>query len=485
MSRKLTTREFIDRAIKTHGDKYDYSETVYSDMNTEVTVRCPKHGYFTQRAGDHVHGYGCQKCGQRNTKSTTEEFVNRSRLIHGDKFDYSRVEYKGNKVKVCLICPVHGEFWITPNHHLRGVGCGKCGKAVFSSSRITSREDYIVQCRKAHGDTYAYDLVEYKTTKHKVNIVCREHGVFSQMAESHKNGHGCPKCSCAGTSKGQMDLILFLSKSTEVIEEFVLPGSKMRLDAFLPAMNIGVEYHGLRWHSTAICKHNPTKDFEKHLLAESLGIRIIHIYEDEWRYNRSVVENILLSAMGLLPRIHARKTKVVVVPDHEARQFLDAHHIQGGRKNTISLGLIFDDDLVAVMGFDMLRSVRTNTDYGHWELTRYAAKYCIVGGPSKLLKRFVSMKLCHTLTSYADRRMFTGSMYEKIGFTRVHETRPDYHYTTGYIEDRRIHKSRMQKKNLAKIFPSADMTKTEVEICRENRLYQIFDCGKIRFDMKM
>ena len=130
-NKKLTTEEFIRNAIDIYGNKYDYSKTVYINAKTKVCIICPEHGEFWKTPNEHISKKsGCPKCHEENKKFykllTTEEFIKRAREVHGDKYDYSKVEYKGNQTKVCIICPEHGEFWQTPSNHLRYKGCSKC-----------------------------------------------------------------------------------------------------------------------------------------------------------------------------------------------------------------------------------------------------------------------------------------------------------------------------------------------------------------------
>lgn len=128
--KKHTTESFIGKAKKIHGDRYDYSKTEYVDYNTPLTIICPEHGEFYQKPNSHLQGCGCKKCNyqliNKDRKLTTEEFIKRARDIHGNKYDYSKVEYINNKTKVCIICHEHGEFWQTPGNHINGAGCPDC-----------------------------------------------------------------------------------------------------------------------------------------------------------------------------------------------------------------------------------------------------------------------------------------------------------------------------------------------------------------------
>lgn len=193
---KLTTEEFIQRAKDVHSNKYDYSRVDYKDISTKVRIICPDHGEFYQRAGYHLRGCGCPKCG-KNIKLTTEEFIEEAKRIHGDKYDYSKVEYNRRHYKVCIICKVegHGEFYQKAGSHLMGIGCPKCGSLRAGDIRRKTTEDFVKEAIAVHGNKYDYSKVNYKGANDKVCIICPHHGEFYQNAYSHLSGVGCPRCS--------------------------------------------------------------------------------------------------------------------------------------------------------------------------------------------------------------------------------------------------------------------------------------------------
>ena len=129
---KNTKEEFIEKAREIYGDKYDYSKVEYVNNKTKVCINCHEkdkfgieHGEFWQRPNDHLSGYECPKC-KNEYKPTTEEWIKRARCVHGDKYDYSKVEYVNARKKVCIICPIHGEFWQEPSNHINGANCPNC-----------------------------------------------------------------------------------------------------------------------------------------------------------------------------------------------------------------------------------------------------------------------------------------------------------------------------------------------------------------------
>lgn len=131
-----TTEEWIEQAKRVHGDKYDYSKVEYVNNKTKVCIVCPIHGEFWQRPNDHLNKNGCPKCCHKNIRYTTEEWIEQAKRVHGNKYDYTKVKYVNSHTKVCIVCPIHGEFYITPNNHLSGNGCSKCAK-IYPKSKMS------------------------------------------------------------------------------------------------------------------------------------------------------------------------------------------------------------------------------------------------------------------------------------------------------------------------------------------------------------
>ena len=195
MSKKKTQEEFIADAIKVHGNKYDYSKVEYINDRSKICVICPYHGEFWITPNNLLSGKGCKNCSHRSFKYDTNEFIKCAREIHGDKYDYSKVEYVNNHTKVCIICPIHGEFWQMPNSHLKGCGCKKCAQIIIGNYTRNSKEQFIEKAKKVHGNKYDYSKVEYVNAHTKVCIICLDHGEFWQTPHKHINTkRGCSKC---------------------------------------------------------------------------------------------------------------------------------------------------------------------------------------------------------------------------------------------------------------------------------------------------
>ncbi len=189
MAEKITNETFLIRVKEKHGDnKYDYSNTVYINNKSNITVKCQEHGEFTQRAGHHLNGSGCPSCAG-NKKKTTESYINEANIKHDYGYNYSEVEYKGAFEKINIICLEHGLFSQEAKAHLTGQGCPKCA----GNARKTT-DEIIVEFRLIHGDKFDYTKVEFISMHKHVLIGCKMHGFFKQSSSNHLSGHNCPKC---------------------------------------------------------------------------------------------------------------------------------------------------------------------------------------------------------------------------------------------------------------------------------------------------
>ena len=254
MARKRkTTEEFITQAIIVHGNKYDYSKTIYTTGEEKLCIICPVHGDFYQSPRNHLNGFGCRKCAAEKHSSrlsfSTEQFIQKAINIHGQNYSYSKVDYKNNHTKVIITCPIHGDFEQTPMVHLRGGKCPKCSRTKVQESITFTTQDFIAKSRNIHGDKYDYSQVEYKNKKHKVCIICPEHGEFWQEAGHHMYGCGCPKCN---SSKGEIIIEKYL-KSAGIkyerqypiaIDSNINQTGKAYIDFFIPQYNLFIEYNG-------------------------------------------------------------------------------------------------------------------------------------------------------------------------------------------------------------------------------------------------
>ena len=216
-----TTEEWIAKARLVHGDKYDYSKVVYVDSNTKVCIIDPEYGEFLQTPANHLLGMGCPKREQiaidKLKQAIVENFIKNARLVHGDKYDYSKVNYVNGKTKVCIIDPDYGEFWQKPNDHLKGCGCSKRDVEQNSEKQSLLTKAFIKRARLIHGDKYDYSKVVYVDSNTKVCIISPELGEFWQTPNDHLKGCGCSKRDVEQNSEKQSLLTKAFIKRARLI----------------------------------------------------------------------------------------------------------------------------------------------------------------------------------------------------------------------------------------------------------------------------
>ena len=209
-----TTESFIKKVAALHNGKYDYSKVDYKGCNKKVTIICPIHGEFQQTPMLHIQGCGCPKCGKikssENNKQNKEEWVRKAKEIHGNKYDYSKVVYKGWDEKVCIICPIHGEFWQNPTNHIakhQQRGCPKCGKI-----QPKSTEEFINEAIKLYGNKFDYHKTIYVNSETKLCVTCPIHGDIWIYPNNFLK-KGC--CKCNKEEKLINEKNNFIKESTE------------------------------------------------------------------------------------------------------------------------------------------------------------------------------------------------------------------------------------------------------------------------------
>ncbi len=235
-----TTEEFIVDAKIIHGDKYDYSELVYTNNHNYVCIICPKHGMFKQKAYSHLQKHGCKKCYNENRVKPNDKFVNECIKKHGNRYDYSKTKYIHSNKKIEIICKTHGSFFQTPYSHSTKTGCPKC----YSDKHKLTQEDFIKKCIETHGDKYDYTNTFYIHSKKKVKIICKIHGEFVQYPFGHMNGQGCKKCT-SNISNKEIDFLNHLNIKNENRQIRIL---NFLVDGYDPSTKTVYEFLGDFWH---------------------------------------------------------------------------------------------------------------------------------------------------------------------------------------------------------------------------------------------
>ncbi len=311
---KMTLEYFIKESNEIHDNKYNYDLiTEFKGCRKKVPIVCPEHGEFWQLPYAHLQGKGCRLCANKLNKErllyTTETFIKKAREVHGDKFDYSKVDYKTANEKVCIICPEHGEFWMLPKSHLQGQGCPRCGGVYHYTN-----EDWINIAKQKHLlENYDYTKTKYVNNREKVCIICPEHGEFWRNPKTFLYSKtGCPYCGFRSVLEERLSEI-FKNENINYMREVTRKKfswlDSMRLDFYLPDYNIAIECQGIqhfepvdfagkgkRWASE-VFKKTLIRDKKKKELCEENNIRLLYFSNLKYNYPYEVIvdEKILLN----------------------------------------------------------------------------------------------------------------------------------------------------------------------------------------------
>lgn len=255
MPSALNKEEFIKRSVLAHNNKYDYENVVYINQYDPVIINCPIHGDFKQIPKSHMIGHGCKKCMSDNFKNKytgtnkvnkldTNLVINKLKEAYKE-YDYSNSYITGSRETAIIHdikCRTHGFFTKRLTNHLRqNQGCNLCGSNKLSNYDFISRSNII------HQNKYNYSLSDYINNKTKLKIICPKHGEFMQSPLKHLSGQGCPICAEDKKSKGEAFIRKFLiANNIEYDQEKIIPGTKLRMDFYLPIYNICIEYDGIQ-----------------------------------------------------------------------------------------------------------------------------------------------------------------------------------------------------------------------------------------------
>jgi len=281
--RKWTTEMFIEKSKKIHDNKYDYSLVEYINSKTKIKIICLDHGIFEQTPNIHLSDSGCFKCALIHDKNILKyKFIEKANKVHNNKYDYSLIEYKNNKIKEKIICPIHGQFEQRPDSHLNGNGCSKCAILSLQKKLRLDKDLIIEKANKIHQNKYNYSKINYKNLIDLVSIICPIHGEFKQTLKNHLNGHGCPICK---NSKGELEIRkILIEKNISFKQQYKFKDCKDKLvlpfDFYLLDYNLCIEYDG-RQHFEAVDYFGG----EKNLKIQQKHDQIKNIYCNENNIN--------------------------------------------------------------------------------------------------------------------------------------------------------------------------------------------------------
>ncbi len=334
-----STQDFVAKAKNIHGDKYNYSKVGYINAHTKVCIICPEHGEFWQQPNNHLTGKGCPDCSMMKHKlertKHISDFIKEATEVHQGKYDYSKVEYKNTHAKVCIICPEHGEFWQTPEHHLLGYGCSKCSH--LQSKPELEIIDYLKQYLKPE------------------QIIERDREVLEGR---------------------EIDILLPDFHVGIEYNGLYWHSYKMKQD---------INYHRDKMR---LANH---KGYRLIQIFEDEWIERKEVVLNKLRH-------VVNGDVGN-PTIGARKTVISKINREIAKAFLEQYHIQGYVGSSVYLGAYYRDELVGVMTFTEEQSkmwnltrFTTKTDYKLPGLANKMFKYFLKNYEHKEIKSFLDLR---------------------------------------------------------------------------------------------
>lgn len=294
----------------------------------------------------------------------------------------------------------------------------------------------------------------------------------------------CAKCNPINPNVSGKEILL-KKMIGELYEGDIVTSYKVNrkeIDIFIPELKIGFEFNGLRWHSEKFINKNYHIDKTK--LCESNGIRLIHIFEDDFDYKTEIVRSMVKNLLGKSTKIYGRKTEIKKITDKNiVKKFLTENHLQGFVNSNYNYGLYYGGELISMMTFMKVRKILNNkSEEGSYELIRFCNKlnYSVVGGASKLFSGFINEISPKNIISYCDISWASGNLYYNLGMEYIGLTKPNYHYV---VNDRRESRIKYQKHKLVKDGYDEKLTERQIMIGRE--IYRIYNCGNKVFKLNL
>lgn len=352
-------------------------------------------------------------------------------------------------------------------------------------SRLLNHFDYIKQCCIENNINFLCEPSDYKGY-HFTNFYKFQCNKCKNLFEQHVyyiNNIYCPHCNPELKNSEELSVYYFirenLSKDIIICRNDRTLLNKREVDLYIPQKSIAIEFNGLYWHGEFVNGKDKNYHLNKTKLCGCKGVRLIHIFENEWLDKRNIVKSIIKNALGIttdVEKIYGRNCEVKEIDIKTKNEFLNNNHLQGEDKSTIKIGLYHDNKLVSVMTF---RKSRFDKKI-QWEMMRFCNKIntLIIGGANKLFSHFINNYSPISIVSYCDRRYFTGNVYKELGFTFVTNTSPNYFYI---VDKKPINRLSFQKHKLKSKLKIFDNNLSEWENMKNNGFDRIWDCGNSKW----
>lgn len=470
-----------------------YCEKCARTKNNHM-LKCGNNGVELSDVPKHVttkSGYSTTKI-KKLSEKTLDSIIKRTEYLNNVSFAERiyHIEHNLYSLPKCLVCGKENNRFYSSKVGYKDACSFECANQLvdYSSKKLSHRKMALEKYKQKYVSDPDYEVnilnpdeyLEGSLLKVMFKHICGQEYVY----ESDYQGHlKCPKCFPI-RSKKQYEIYEWLNQFNVncIFNDRQLIKPK-ELDILTETF--AIEYDSLMFHSSgksnwgALDNESHANHISKLISVESKGIQLFRIFSNEWHSKQNIWKSVILSKLNLTNRIYARKTVVRQVSSNEAVLFENDNHLQGSGISSIRLGLEYNGQLVSLMTFG---KSRFNKNY-EYELIRFCSliNTTVVGGASKLLKYFENTYKPKSLISYANRRWSQGNLYEKLGFEKIRETKPNYFYFKGGDNSVLESRNKYQKHKLSGLLEHFDSSLSETENMFNNGYRKIYDCGNLVF----
>ena len=403
MKKHYNVEEFIYESNIKHNNKYDYSKIDYINKTTKVCIICPIHGEFFMTPHNHILGQGCPKCSGRGL--TKEEVIEKANLVHDNKYDYSKVVFTKMHDKVTIICPIHGEFQQTLSKHIsKKQGCPKCGVLKRSSEKLMDSKSFFEKANLVHNNKYDYSKSFYNGMNRMFTYICPIHGENTQRPFDHLRGFGCIKCANLISKKENTIFDFVSSYFTDAQHGNRTILNGKELDIYIPSKNVAIEYNGLRWHSELFNK-DKWYHLNKTIECNKVGVKLLQIFEDEFTNHQEIVLNKIRHILNI-ENINKSKIYGRKCNIEPIDKEIAKNFLNDYHIQGFSPSTVYLGAVYNNKLVAVMSFKQETKGSDKWELTRFASDYNYIccGVGGKLFNWFIKNYNPTEVKSFADRR---------------------------------------------------------------------------------
>lgn len=464
--------EMVERFNKIHKGKYSYGKNDKDKLyapNDEIIITCPEHGDFVKTVYRHRVN-GCYKCGMKafsmGKLRPVEDFRREFEEKVGDKISFNDSDFVNMNAKIKFHCNVCGhDFMRKPTSFLYFSKCPECNKKILSALKTKTTEQFKVEITEKYNGFYILDKTVYTKNNEPCIITCPEHGDFITTPNVILRGYGCPK-HYNNKSKQELSLTNFISEligkeNGTPSDRSLLDGNE--LDYYSNVYNVAIEYDGLFWHSDNF--KNSDYHLKKTQACAELGVKLFHVFEDEWLTKQDIVKNIFKRFFNKIENvIDVNDCEIRAITLDDSKNFLNENHIKGECKTNenprIAFGMFCDDDLVSIAVLSKLEEYK-------YKLIRYSTKLDLtINNAFETMLQYIKKHLdIDELHLSLDKRYPLNIDLMDLGFELINETEP-------------------MRYNVVFNLRCDDEELSQIQLSKKAVVRQIYDCGQEEYVLK-